>query len=148
MLLECSGKTNSRSSSSCSVWRLTSLGEVCRSNSGMDTHRLVVLFNQERCDAPTAFLHLIFVLLTDDHGEYHHLFKELWNHPDRFKEYMRITPATFDVLPELVKLELENSIARHFLDPFFSSWYYDNAYFPASSFNTQQYLLQNIICCK
>lgn len=41
-------------------------------------------------------------------GEYHHLFQELKNHPERFHNYMRMSLDTFKYIYENIKTEIEH----------------------------------------
>lgn len=40
-------------------------------------------------------------------GEYHHLFKELRNHPDRFFSYLRMQRETFDYILRMITPRLQ-----------------------------------------
>jgi hypothetical protein len=41
-------------------------------------------------------------------GEYHHLFHELKNYPEKFQKYLRMTPETFKYICETISPKLES----------------------------------------
>lgn len=43
-----------------------------------------------------------------DLGEYHHLFLQLKDYPDKFQEYLRMTPETFAYMCEKISPKLES----------------------------------------
>jgi hypothetical protein len=50
-------------------------------------------------------------------GEYHHLFKQLRQHPRKFHEYFRMSPASFDLLISKVSHQLQKTSIRPAIRP-------------------------------
>lgn len=52
-------------------------------------------------------------------GEYHHLYQELKEHPDRFHAYLRMTPETFQCIYKKIvnKLESSNNYNNYHINP-------------------------------
>ena len=42
-----------------------------------------------------------------DYGEFHHLVQELPFHPDKFKQYFRMTEEQFDYIAELIEDDIK-----------------------------------------